>query len=162
MPEKTGSFFFNFKWIFGKLSISTVFYIVCSNRPRSKRESFCPQGTVALSSPSARFFESQDYAVQVFPEQGTYQDFVEGLKVFDKEECGKIMATELRHILHALGERLSTDEVEEIMKGSEDGEGMVNYEGTISFFCVTYLSSLKYFYLTVKIFLPTSISLWRH
>uniref|UniRef100_A0A914S4B6 EF-hand domain-containing protein n=1 Tax=Parascaris equorum TaxID=6256 RepID=A0A914S4B6_PAREQ len=62
-------------------------------------------------------------------EQGTFHDFMEGLKVFDKEECGKIMAAELRHILLALGERLNKDEVEEIMKGVEDAEGMVNYEG---------------------------------
>jgi len=61
-------------------------------------------------------------------EIGTYADFVEGLKVFDKDECGKILVAELRHILLALGERLKADEVDEIMKGVEDGEGMVNYE----------------------------------
>ncbi|VDP22131.1 unnamed protein product [Heligmosomoides polygyrus] len=62
-------------------------------------------------------------------EQGTYADFVEGLKVFDKEEVGKILCAELRHILLALGERLSTDEVDELLKGVEDAEGMVKYEG---------------------------------
>jgi Ca2+-binding EF-hand superfamily protein len=56
---------------------------------------------------------------------------MEGLKVFDKEESGKILAAELRHILLALGERLSADEVDEMMKGVEDGEGMVNYEAFI-------------------------------
>jgi myosin light chain 6 len=61
-------------------------------------------------------------------EQGSFADFMEGLKVFDKEECGKILSAELRHILLALGERLNKDEVDEIMKGVEDGEGMVNYE----------------------------------
>lgn len=53
---------------------------------------------------------------------------MEGLKVFDKEECGKIMAAELRHVLLALGERLNTEEVDELLKGVEDGEGLVNYE----------------------------------
>jgi len=61
-------------------------------------------------------------------EQGTFADFMEGLRVFDKDESGKILAAELRHILLALGERLNTDQVDEIMKGVEDGEGMVNYE----------------------------------
>ena len=42
-------------------------------------------------------------------EAGTFADFMEGLKVFDKEECGKIMSAELRHILLALGERLNTE-----------------------------------------------------
>ncbi|VDL73684.1 unnamed protein product [Nippostrongylus brasiliensis] len=64
-------------------------------------------------------------------EQGTYADFVEGLKVFDKEECGKILCAELRHILLALGERLSTDEVDELLKGVEDAEGLVKYEDFI-------------------------------
>ena len=53
----------------------------------------------------------------VFQEQGTYADFVEGLKVFDKEECGKILCAELRHILLALGERLSADEVSRLLPG---------------------------------------------
>jgi len=53
---------------------------------------------------------------------------MEGLKVFDKDECGKIMSAELRHVLLALGERLNTEEVDELLKGVEDGEGMVNYE----------------------------------
>jgi len=62
---------------------------------------------------------------------GSFADFMEGLKVFDKEECGKILAAELRHILLALGERLSTEEVDELLKGVEDSEGLVNYEAFI-------------------------------
>jgi len=64
-------------------------------------------------------------------EAGTYADFVEGLKVFDKEECGKILAAELRHILLALGERLNTEEVDELLKGAEDSEGLIGYEAFI-------------------------------
>jgi Ca2+-binding EF-hand superfamily protein len=64
-------------------------------------------------------------------EQGGFPDFMEGLKVFDKEESGKILAAELRHILLALGERMTADEVDEMMKGVEDGEGMVNYQAFI-------------------------------
>jgi len=64
-------------------------------------------------------------------EVGTFADFMEGLKVFDKDECGKILAAELRHVLLALGERLADDEVTEIMEGCEDAEGQVNYEAFI-------------------------------
>lgn len=39
------------------------------------------------------------------------------------------MAAELRHVLLALGERLTADEVDELLKGVEDGEGFVKYEG---------------------------------
>jgi len=64
-------------------------------------------------------------------DSGTFADYLEGLKVFDKEECGKILAAELRHILLALGERLNTEEVDELLKGVEDSEGLVNYEAFI-------------------------------
>jgi len=58
---------------------------------------------------------------------GTVNDFIEGLRVFDKEENGKITAAELKHVLLALGERLDQDQVAEIMDGAEDPEGMINY-----------------------------------
>jgi len=64
-------------------------------------------------------------------EVGTFADFMEGLRVFDKEECGKILVAELRHALLALGERLTVDEADEIVSGIEDSDGNVNYESFI-------------------------------
>lgn len=55
-------------------------------------------------------------------------DFIEGFRVFDKEQNGFIHSAELRHLLTNLGERLSDEEVNELLQGQEDSHGNVNYE----------------------------------
>jgi Ca2+-binding EF-hand superfamily protein len=62
---------------------------------------------------------------------GTFADYLEGLKVFDKEETGKILAAEVKHVLMALGERLTAHEIDEVMDGVADAEGMVDYAAFI-------------------------------
>jgi len=58
----------------------------------------------------------------------TAEDFIEGLRHFDKDGNGYISAAELRHLLTTLGEKLSDEEVEQLVTGHEDSQGNVNYE----------------------------------
>ena len=58
----------------------------------------------------------------------TAEDFIEGLRHFDKDGNGFISSAELRHLLTTLGEKLLDDEVEHLLTGQEDSQGNVNYE----------------------------------
>lgn len=93
--------------------------------------------------------------------KGTVDDYVEGLRVFDKEGNGTVMGAELRIVLSTLGKRLRTakyekelagcsstnltpallltgekmsePEIDALMAGQEDENGSVHYEGMCTF-----------------------------
>jgi len=53
----------------------------------------------------------------------------ESFKVFDKNGDGYISAPELRHVMTTLGEKLTDEEVDEMIREADiDGDGKVNYE----------------------------------
>jgi len=58
----------------------------------------------------------------------TTDDFIEGLRHFDKDGNGFISSAELRHLMTTLGEKLSDEEVEQLFAGHEDSHGNINYE----------------------------------
>jgi len=53
----------------------------------------------------------------------------EAFKVFDKDGNGFISAAELRHVMTNLGEKLTDEEVDEMIREADiDGDGQINYE----------------------------------
>ena len=52
---------------------------------------------------------------------GDLEEFVRGFQVFDKEGNGFIGAGELRYVLTQLGEKMTDEEVDELMKGVQIG-----------------------------------------
>jgi myosin light chain 6 len=61
----------------------------------------------------------------------TSEDFIEGLRHFDKDGNGTISSAELRHLLTTLGEKLSDEEAEQLLLGHEDSKGNINYESFV-------------------------------
>eukprot|EP00949_MAST-11_sp_MAST-11-sp1_P004691 g4691.t1 len=57
------------------------------------------------------------------------EEIMEAFKVFDKDGNGFISAAELRHIMTNLGEKLTDEEVDEMIREADiDGDGQINYE----------------------------------
>ena len=62
----------------------------------------------------------------------TVEDLRQAFNVFDKDGTGKISAAELRHVMSNLGEKLTEEEVDEMLREADvDGDGEINYEGEI-------------------------------
>ncbi|KAH8117061.1 myosin regulatory light chain cdc4 [Phellopilus nigrolimitatus] len=64
-----------------------------------------------------------------FKPAGTADEFIRSFQVFDKEENGYIGVGEMRYMLTQLGEKMTEDEVDEVLKGVNVGaDGRINYE----------------------------------
>merc|ERR1711976_440948 len=98
------------------------------------------QDTVLKNGGCAKFGEKQLKFEEILPiyeavskdaDPGTFADFMEAFKTFDREGQGYISAAELRQVLVSLGERLTEAEVEDIIKSTdtqEDLDGNIKYE----------------------------------
>ncbi|RPA87814.1 putative cytokinesis EF-hand protein Cdc4 [Ascobolus immersus RN42] len=62
-----------------------------------------------------------------FRPAGEPDEFVRGFQVFDKDGTGYIGVGELRYVLTSLGEKLTNEEVDELLKGMDIRSDMVNY-----------------------------------
>lgn len=59
----------------------------------------------------------------------TEEELVDAFRVFDRDGNGLISAAELRHVMTNLGEKLTDEEVDEMIKEADiDGDGQINYE----------------------------------
>jgi myosin light chain 6 len=68
------------------------------------------------------------WTISQAPDPGCYEEFFEGLKVFDKDGSGKVSANELRHVLTQLGEKLDSKDCDKLLDGHEDADGNVKYD----------------------------------
>ena len=66
-------------------------------------------------------------------ESDTEEEIIQAFRVFDKDGNGTISANELRHIMSTLGEKLSDDEIEQMIQEADiDGDGYINFQEFVS------------------------------
>lgn len=57
------------------------------------------------------------------------EEIVDAFKVFDTDGNGFISAAELKHIMFNLGENMTDEEIDEMIRQADiDGDGQINYE----------------------------------
>ena len=78
---------------------------------------------------SIEFDEFLNLMSRKMQDTDTEEEIREAFKVFDKDNNGFISAAELRHVMTNLGEKLSEEEVDEMIREADvDGDGQINYE----------------------------------
>lgn len=62
-------------------------------------------------------------------EASSEEELKEAFRVFDKDQNGFISAAELNHVMKNIGEKLTDDEVNEMVHEADtDGDGQINYQ----------------------------------
>lgn len=71
-----------------------------------------------------------------FRDPGEPEEYCRGFQVFDKDMTGFIGVGQLKYILTNLGEKMTDEEVDELLKAVDTSSGQVNYTGTFRAPCV--------------------------
>ena len=83
----------------------------------------------ADQSGSIDFKEFLNIMAKKMKETDTEEELIEAFKVFDKDGNGLISAHELRFVMTTAGEKLSEDEIDEMIREADiDGDGYIDYE----------------------------------
>jgi Ca2+-binding EF-hand superfamily protein len=86
---------------------------------------FCSTGGDALD-----FSEFLGMLPRVQKSGDSEEEVEEAFRVFDKESNGFLSAAELRHIMTNMGEKLTEEEVDEMISCADtDSNGEINYKG---------------------------------
>merc|ERR1719316_2099684 len=62
------------------------------------------------------------------------EEMREAFLVFDRDKSGSVTASELKHVMNNLGEQVTNEEVEEMIKEADaDGDGELSFDDFLQF-----------------------------
>ncbi|KAK7397304.1 hypothetical protein VNO78_18472 [Psophocarpus tetragonolobus] len=80
-------------------------------------------------SGTIEFGEFLNLMARKMKESEAEEELKEAFRVFDKDHDGYISASELRSVMRTIGEKVTDEEVEQMVKEADlDGDGLVDYE----------------------------------
>jgi calmodulin len=80
------------------------------------------------NSGKIEFNEFLDLFARKMKDPDTEEDLIEAFKIFDKDGSGSISAQELRHVMTTLGEKLTEEEADEMIREADtNGDGYIDY-----------------------------------
>ncbi|KAL8136658.1 hypothetical protein V2J09_002659 [Rumex salicifolius] len=75
------------------------------------------------------FTEFLNLMARKMKDTNSEEDLKVAFRVFDKDQNGFISAAELRHVMTNLGEKLTDEDVDEMIREADvDGDGQINYD----------------------------------
>jgi hypothetical protein len=96
---------------------------------RARRDTYWPRGFLVDFDNFQRVLNRPGG----FRDPGEPEEYCRGFQVFDKELTGFIGVGQFRYILTNLGEKMSDEEVDELLKAVDTSSGELNYMGELLF-----------------------------
>jgi calmodulin len=85
---------------------------------------WAPTSTPTLTRPCTEFLTMM---ARKMKDTDSEEEIREAFKVFDRDNNGFISAAELRHVMTSIGEKLTDDEVDEMIReADQDGDGRID------------------------------------
>lgn len=88
-----------------------------------------PVGELKTRTELTRCAEFLTMMARKMKDTDSEEEIREAFKVFDRDNNGFISAAELRHVMTSIGEKLTDDEVDEMIReADQDGDGRIDCE----------------------------------